>query len=48
MNAVAAARNTGKERELHEQLVALANAHNKTKNGGTFIPATFMQVTVSD
>ena len=45
MNAVDAARNNGKEEELHKQLVELANAHNKS-NAGTFIPATFMRVTV--
>jgi len=46
MNAVDAARNNGKEEELHKQLVELANAQNKS-NAGTFIPATFMRVTVS-
>jgi len=45
MNAVDAARKNGKEEELHKQLVELANAHNKSK-AGTFIPATFMRVTV--
>jgi ubiquinone/menaquinone biosynthesis C-methylase UbiE len=45
MNAVDAARNDGKEEELHQQLVELANAHNKS-HAGTFIPATFMRVTV--
>jgi len=45
MNAVDAARTNGKEDELHKQLVELANAHNKS-NAGTFIPATFMRVTV--
>jgi ubiquinone/menaquinone biosynthesis C-methylase UbiE len=46
MNAVDAARNDGKEEELHKQLVDLANAQNKS-NAGTFIPATFMRVTVT-
>ena len=46
MNAVEAARSNGKEEELHKQLVELANAHNKS-NAGTFIPATFMRVTVN-
>jgi ubiquinone/menaquinone biosynthesis C-methylase UbiE len=46
MNAVDAARNQGKEEELHKQLVELANAHNKS-SAGTFIPATFMRVTVN-
>ena len=45
MNAIDAARNNGKEDELHKQLVELANAHNKS-HAGTFIPATFMRVTV--
>jgi ubiquinone/menaquinone biosynthesis C-methylase UbiE len=46
MNAVDAARSTGKEEELHKQLVELANTQNKS-NAGTFIPATFMRVTVN-
>ena len=45
MNAVDAARKGGSEEELHKQLVELANALNKS-NAGTFIPATFMRVTV--
>jgi ubiquinone/menaquinone biosynthesis C-methylase UbiE len=47
MNAVEAARKNGKAEELHQQLVELANAQNKSKDAGTFIPATFMRVTVS-
>jgi hypothetical protein len=47
MNAVEAARRNGKEEELHNQLVELANSQNKSKDAGTFIPATFMRVTVS-
>ena len=47
MNAVEAAQKSGKAEELHKQLVALANAQNKSKDAGTFIPATFMRVTVS-
>jgi len=46
MNAVDAARKNGKEEALHEQLVELAKAQNKS-NAGTFIPATFMRVTVN-
>jgi ubiquinone/menaquinone biosynthesis C-methylase UbiE len=46
MNAVEAAEKNGKAAELHEQLLALANAQNRSKNAGTFIPATFMRVTV--
>lgn len=45
MNAFEAARKSGREEELHNQLVELANAQNKS-NAGTFIPATFMRVTV--
>jgi len=45
MNAVDAARKNGTEEQLHQQLVELANTQNKS-NAGTFIPATFMRVTV--
>ena len=47
MNAVEAAKKNGKAGELHDQLVDLAKSHNKSKGAGTFIPATFMRVTVS-
>src|SRR5438132_958613 len=47
MNAVEAAQKNGKAEELHKQLVELANAQNESKDAGTFIPATFMRVTVS-
>ena len=47
MNAVEAAQKNGKAGELHDQLVELANAQNKSPDGGTLIPATFMRVTVS-
>jgi len=47
MNAVEAAQKNGKAGELHAQLVELANALNKNKDGGTLIHATFMRVTVS-
>jgi ubiquinone/menaquinone biosynthesis C-methylase UbiE len=47
MNAVEAAQKNGKAEELHNQLVELANSQNKSKDAGTFIPATFMRVTVS-
>jgi len=46
MKAVEAARRNGRERELHAQLVELANAHNKSE-AGTLIPAAFMRVTVT-
>jgi hypothetical protein len=47
MNAVEAAQKNGKADELHKQLVELANAQNKSKEAGTFIPATFIRVTVN-
>jgi len=47
MNAVEAAQKNGKAEELHAQLVELANSQNKSKDAGTFIPATFMRVTVN-
>jgi len=37
---------TGREEELHRELVDLANSKNQATNGGTSIPATFMRVTV--
>jgi hypothetical protein len=46
MKAVEAARENAREKELRNQLVELANAQNKSKDAGTFIPATFMRVTV--
>jgi ubiquinone/menaquinone biosynthesis C-methylase UbiE len=47
INAVDAAQKSGRAEELHNQLVELAKALNKTKDIGTLIPATFMRVTVS-
>jgi len=47
MNAIEAARKNGKAEALHNQLVELANTQNKSKDAGTFIPASFMRVTVS-
>lgn len=47
MNAFAAAEKNGKAHELHAQLAELAKAQNRSVNGGTFIPATFLRVTVS-
>lgn len=46
MNAFEAAQKDGKVEELHTQLVELAKAQNKSPNGGTSIPATFLRVTV--
>lgn len=46
MNAYAAAEKAGRADELHRLLVAEARAHNRSENGGTLIPATFLRVTV--
>lgn len=46
MNAFEAAQNSGKVEDLHNQLLELAKAQNKSNNGGTSIPATFLRVTV--
>jgi len=47
MNAVDAAQKSGKLEELHNQLLELAKEENKSTDGSTSIPATFMRVTVS-
>ena len=47
MNAYEAAEKNGKVAELHGQLLELAQSQNRSSNGGTSIPATFMRVTVS-
>jgi ubiquinone/menaquinone biosynthesis C-methylase UbiE len=46
MNAFEAAQKSGKAEELYNQLVELAKAQNKSKDGSTSIPATFLRVTV--
>ena len=46
MNAFEAAQKSGKVEELHSQLLELAKAQNKSADGGTSIPATFLRVTV--
>jgi len=46
MNAFEAAEKSGKVEELHNQLVELAKAQNKSTDGSTSIPATFLRVTV--
>lgn len=46
MNAFEAAENSGRAEELSDQLVELAKTLNKSANGGTSIPATFLRVTV--
>jgi hypothetical protein len=47
MNAYEAAEKTGKVEELHNQLLELARAQNRSTGGGTSIPATFLRVTVN-
>lgn len=46
MNAFDAAEKAGRTEELHQQLLALAQAQNQSADGGTAIPATFLRVTV--
>jgi ubiquinone/menaquinone biosynthesis C-methylase UbiE len=46
MNAFEAAQKSGKVEELHSQVLELAKAQNKSTDGGTSIPATFLRVTV--
>ena len=47
MNAVEAAQKSGKVEELHNQLLELAREQNKSIDGSTSMPATFLRVTVS-
>jgi ubiquinone/menaquinone biosynthesis C-methylase UbiE len=47
MNAYDAARKNDREQELHNQLLELAHAQNKSGDAGTFIPATFMRVAIT-
>jgi hypothetical protein len=47
MNAYDAARKNGKEQELNNRLLELAHTQNKSRDAGTFIPATFMRVTIT-
>jgi ubiquinone/menaquinone biosynthesis C-methylase UbiE len=46
MNAFEAAQKNGKVEELHQQLLELVKAQNKSTDGRTSIPATFLRVTV--
>ncbi len=46
MNAFEAAQKNGTEKELHQQLVALAKEQNSSANGGISISATYMRVMV--
>jgi len=47
MNAFEAAEKNGRVEELDRELVELANAQNKSTDGSSSIPATFLRVTVS-
>jgi hypothetical protein len=47
MNAFEAAHKSGKVEELRSELLELAKAQNKSTDGSTSIPATFLRVTVS-
>src|SRR3972149_231798 len=47
MNAFEAAQKSGKVEEIHSQLLELAKAQNKSTDGDTSIPATFLRVTVN-
>ena len=46
MNAVEAAQKNGKTEELHNQLIRNWRLAEQSRGAGTFIPATFMSVTV--
>lgn len=46
MNAYEAAQKSGTVEKLDNQLLELAKEHNRSTNGGTSIPATFLRVTV--
>src|SRR5581483_7166354 len=46
MNAFEQAEKIGKDEELYSRLKELAYTQNRDTNGGTFIPATFLRVTV--
>jgi len=47
MNAFAAAEQNGKAADLQRELVALFERENRSQNGATSIPATFLRVTVA-
>jgi hypothetical protein len=46
MNAFAAAEQNGKAADLQRELEALFGRENRSQNGATSIPATFLKVTV--
>jgi ubiquinone/menaquinone biosynthesis C-methylase UbiE len=45
MNAFESAQDSGRGADFHNQLLQLAKAQNRSTNGGTSIPATFLRVT---
>ncbi|MBZ5643343.1 MAG: class I SAM-dependent methyltransferase [Acidobacteriia bacterium] len=47
MNALEAARKSGRAADFQSQLLELANSQNRRTDGGTSIPATFLRVTVA-
>ena len=47
MNAFAAAEQGGKAMDLQQELEALFQRQNRSLNGVTSIPATFLRVTVA-
>jgi hypothetical protein len=47
MNAFKAASKDGRDAELRAKLVTLAREHNRARDGGTAIPATYMRVHVT-
>ena len=47
MNAFDAAEKNGRAAELQKELEALFISQNKSPNGSTSIPATYLQVTVA-
>jgi hypothetical protein len=46
MNAFDAAQKSGRVEEFHNQLLELPKAQNKSTDGSTSIPATFLRVTL--
>jgi ubiquinone/menaquinone biosynthesis C-methylase UbiE len=46
MDALDAAKRSGRGEEFHQQVLELAQEHNQTVNDGTSIPATFLRVSV--
>jgi len=46
MNAFEAAEKSGRAEELYARLAELAKAQNKSNNGGTSIPATYLRVNI--